>query len=123
MDGSSTSSARGTGQGASAGPAPAPHGVRRGRARGGRGGGPDLRRAAPRGGSEGSGVPTNEKALRGGDGSFAGLLLIEATDEAALHGALARYERAIAALGAEEDGPATYSPVFMLRANPGEAAG
>ncbi|WP_338664403.1 hypothetical protein VQH23_04385 [Pararoseomonas sp. SCSIO 73927] len=63
---------------------------------------------------DGSDMATNEKALRGGDGSFAGLLLIEATDEAALRAAAVRHREAVAALGAEVDVPA-YSAIFMLR--------
>ncbi|MBP0493938.1 hypothetical protein [Roseomonas indoligenes] len=66
----------------------------------------------------GSDVPTNEKALRGGDGSFAALLLIEATDEAALQTVMLEHGEAIAALGAETELPA-YSAIFMLRGDAG----
>ncbi|MFC7737595.1 hypothetical protein ACFQX4_17525 [Roseomonas sp. GCM10028921] len=64
---------------------------------------------------EGSGVPTSEKALRGGDQSFPGLLLIEATGAAALRGALSPYRDSLAALGADVDDPVLYSAVFSLR--------
>jgi hypothetical protein len=63
----------------------------------------------------GSGLPTNEKALRGGDGSFAGLLLIEAVDADTLRGALSRHRDAIAGLGADVDDFALYTAVFSLR--------
>lgn len=64
---------------------------------------------------EGSDVPTSERALRGGDGSFAGLLLVEATGEEALRAALSRHRPAVAALGAESGEPAVYTAVFSLR--------
>jgi len=64
---------------------------------------------------EGSGVPTNERALRGGDGSFPSLLLIEAAEAAALRGALSRHRSGIAALGAHVEDPALYTAVFSLR--------
>nr|MCV4209951.1 hypothetical protein [Roseomonas sp. SXEYE001] len=64
---------------------------------------------------KGSCVPTSEKALRGGDGSFPGLLLIEATEAAALGRALSRHRSAIAALGADVEDPTLYTAVFSLR--------
>jgi hypothetical protein len=64
---------------------------------------------------EGSGVPTSEKALRGGDRSFPGLLLIEATGAAALRGALSLYRDSLAALGADVEDPVLYTAVFSLR--------
>ncbi|MCR0982655.1 hypothetical protein [Roseomonas populi] len=64
---------------------------------------------------QGSGVPTSEKALRGGDGSFAGLLLIEATGVDGLRDALSRHRHAIAALGTDVEAPALYTAVFSLR--------
>jgi len=64
---------------------------------------------------EGSDVPTSEKALRGGDGSFTALLLIEASGTAALGYVLSRYRSAIAALDAEVEDPALYTAVFSLR--------
>ncbi len=67
--------------------------------------------AVDRGGSD---LPTREKALRGSDGRFAGLLLLEGTEVEALHAAAARHRAALAALGAEGDGVA-HHPVFALR--------
>jgi hypothetical protein len=64
---------------------------------------------------DGSAVPTSEKAMRGGDGSFAGLLLLEATDADALRDALARHRAAITELGAEAGNPAPYAAVFTMR--------
>ncbi|MCQ4158659.1 hypothetical protein NON00_01780 [Roseomonas sp. GC11] len=64
---------------------------------------------------EGSAVPTNEKALRGGDASFPGLLLVEATDAATLRRVLERHRRAFAALGAGEEEPVFCTQVFSLR--------
>jgi hypothetical protein len=64
---------------------------------------------------EGSDVPTNEKALRGGDMSFPNLLLIEATDDATLRRILSRHRQVFAKLGVEEGNPALYSSVFSLR--------
>ena len=69
---------------------------------------------------QGSGTPTNEKALRGGDGSFPALLLIEATGPGALRQALSRHGQAIAALGAGE--LVLYTAVFALQ-KPGLRAG
>lgn len=63
----------------------------------------------------GSGVPTSEKALRGGDRSFPGLLLVEAAGAAALRAALSRHRPAIAALGADVEDPPLYTAVFSLR--------
>lgn len=62
----------------------------------------------------GSAVPTNEKALRGGDASFPGLLLIEGTDDATLRRVMSRYRRAFVQLGVEDDNPVLYSSVFSL---------
>lgn len=64
---------------------------------------------------EGSGVPTNEKALRGGDGSFPGLLLMEATDAAALRHALSLHRASIAPLSRDAEDAALYTAVFSLR--------
>ncbi|MCI0755637.1 hypothetical protein [Teichococcus vastitatis] len=64
---------------------------------------------------EGSGVPTNEKALRSGDASFPGLLLIEATGSAALQRALSRHQPAIAAISGDGEGATVYTAVFSLR--------
>jgi hypothetical protein len=64
---------------------------------------------------EGSNVSTSEKALRGGDGSFPGLLLIEAAGAAALRRALSRYRLAVAALSADIEDPTFYTAVFSLR--------
>ena len=64
---------------------------------------------------QGSGVPTGEKALRGGDAAFAGLLLVEATGADALRGAVARHQPAIAALDGGAAEPALYAAVFSLR--------
>ncbi|MFC3125481.1 hypothetical protein ACFOD4_10445 [Pseudoroseomonas globiformis] len=64
---------------------------------------------------EGSGVPTNEKALRGGDASFPALLLIEATDDAALRHVMSRHRRSLARLGADNENPALYASAFSLR--------
>ncbi|MCG7361283.1 hypothetical protein MHZ93_08460 [Roseomonas sp. ACRSG] len=64
---------------------------------------------------EGSAVPTNEKALRGGDASFPGLLLIEATDDAALRRVMSRRRQALSGLGAGGEDPVLYSSVFSLR--------
>jgi len=64
---------------------------------------------------KGSGTPTNEKALRGGDGSFPGLLLIEAADPGALRQALSRHGQAVAALGVEVEEPVLYTAVFALQ--------
>ncbi|TPG57117.1 hypothetical protein EAH89_11665 [Roseomonas nepalensis] len=64
---------------------------------------------------EGSDVATSERALRGGDASFAGLLLVEATGAAALRAAMSRHRPALAALGAEASDPPLYTPVFALR--------
>jgi hypothetical protein len=64
---------------------------------------------------EGSEVSTSEKALRGGDGSFPGLLLIEAAGAAALRRAILRHRSAVLALGADVEDPALYSAVFSLR--------
>jgi hypothetical protein len=63
----------------------------------------------------GSAVPTGEKALRGGDRSFPGLLLIEATGGAALRHALSVHEAAIATLGSMAEEPILYAAVFTLR--------
>ena len=60
----------------------------------------------------GSGLPTAEKALRGGDAPFAALLLLEGTDEAALRQAAARHRDALGPIG---DG-AAYGTVFAMRA-------
>lgn len=62
---------------------------------------------------EGSDVPTKEKALRGGDESFPGLLLIEATGASALQHVLLRHAPALATIGAEP--PLLYAAVFSLR--------
>jgi hypothetical protein len=64
---------------------------------------------------EGSKVPTNEKALRGGDESFRGLLLIEATDGNTLRRVMSRHLQAFAGLRVEGENPALYSSVFSLR--------
>lgn len=64
---------------------------------------------------QGSGVPTDEKALRGGDQSFAALLLAEATGAEALRDAWRRHRPALAALGGDMAEPALYSAVFTLR--------
>jgi hypothetical protein len=64
---------------------------------------------------EGSGVPTSEKALRGGDRSFPALLLIEAAAPAALRGALSLYRDSLAALGADVEYPVLYTAVCSLR--------
>jgi hypothetical protein len=64
---------------------------------------------------EGSEVPTGEKALRGGDGSFPGLLLIEAVEAAVLHRALSRHRPVVAALTADAEDPVFYTAVFSLR--------
>jgi hypothetical protein len=64
---------------------------------------------------EGSNVPTSEKALRGGDGSFPGLLLIEATGAAALHRALARHQETVASFGIDAGDQALYTAVYSLR--------
>jgi hypothetical protein len=64
---------------------------------------------------EGSGVPTGEKALRSGDKSFAGLLLIEATGSAALRQALSVHEAVIAKLASAAEEPVPYVAVFSLR--------
>jgi hypothetical protein len=64
---------------------------------------------------EGSGVPTGEKALRSGDSSFPGLLLIEATGGAALRHALSVHKAAIAAFSSMAEEPVLYAAVFSLR--------
>ncbi|MBB5692738.1 DUF4286 family protein [Muricoccus pecuniae] len=63
----------------------------------------------------GTAVETGEKALRGGDATFAGLLLIEATDAATLRGVQARHGPALAVLGVEAGDLVFYSTVFALR--------
>ncbi|UFN47700.1 hypothetical protein LPC08_16990 [Roseomonas sp. OT10] len=60
-------------------------------------------------------VKTQEKSLRSGDSSFAGLLLIEATEAGALQDAANRHAAAIAALGGEAAGAPTYATAFALR--------
>jgi hypothetical protein len=64
---------------------------------------------------EGSDVPTSEKALRGGDGGFPGLLLIEAAAPAALRRALSGHREALAPLSADSEDPTLYTAVFSLR--------
>jgi hypothetical protein len=54
-------------------------------------------------------IKTNEKALRGDDRSFGGLLLIEATDAASLEGAVAAADQAL-------DVPEIYDQIFALDA-------
>ncbi|MFL1461449.1 hypothetical protein ACI6QG_04550 [Roseococcus sp. DSY-14] len=63
----------------------------------------------------GSGLPTTEKALRGGDAPFTALLLLEGTDAAALRQAAARHGEALRALGATGEGTA-HATVFAMRA-------
>ncbi len=60
----------------------------------------------------GSGLPTAEKALRGGDAPFAALLLLEGTDQAALRQAAAWHRDALGPVG---DG-AAYGTAFAMRA-------
>ncbi|MCK8786070.1 hypothetical protein M0638_16965 [Roseomonas sp. NAR14] len=66
-------------------------------------------------------VSTREKALRGGDGSFPGLLLIEATDADALRRALARHAAAVRDLGGEPAEATAYATAFALRGGAGTA--
>ncbi|NGM20979.1 hypothetical protein G3576_13225 [Roseomonas stagni] len=62
----------------------------------------------------GTGVATAEKALRRGDGRFAGLLLLEGLNVPALEAALATNRPALAALGAADAEAVPHRVIFAL---------
>lgn len=64
---------------------------------------------------EGSGVTTQERALRGGDGTFAGLLLIEAAGAEALRAARLRRRADLVPMSTEAEAQELYTAVFSLR--------
>ena len=61
-------------------------------------------------------VPTVEKGMRKDEGIFAGLVIIEALDEAALRGALRRGDRNGAGLFGGVGEPEVYQGMFALDA-------
>jgi len=61
-------------------------------------------------------VPTKEKGMRSGDASFAGLLMIEALDEASLRNAWRRVGDVAPDIACSADDPEIYRGIFALDA-------